>query len=134
LTKIVPSLADEEDITFGLRVAKNIADLEIGQTVIVKKGAIIAVEGIEGTDEAIRRGGELAGPDIVVAKVGRTSQDMRVDVPAVGLSTIKNLVAVKGKALCIEAQKVLFFQKEESISLAQGNNIMILAKDLSNFH
>ena len=103
--------------------------MDIGQTVVVKDKAVVAVEGIEGTDEAIKRAGLLAGDEIVVIKAGRTSQDMRMDVPAVGFSTIKALVDAGGKALCIEAQKVLFFQREESVSLAESNKITIIAKE-----
>lgn len=128
MTKTKPSPGVEEDIVFGWKVAKNIADLDIGQTVVVKDKAVVAVEGIEGTDEAIRRGGQLAGKDTVVVKVCRTIQDPRVDLPAVGLNTVKSLVDARGKALCFEAQKVPFFQKEEAVSLADANRIVIVVK------
>jgi hypothetical protein len=128
MTKTQPLPEIQEDIEFGWKIAKNIADLDVGQTVIVKDKAIIAVEGIEGTDEAIKRGGKLAGKHTVVIKVSRTSQDPRVDLPAVGLNTVKSLVTVQGQALCFEAQSVPFFQKEEAISLADANKIAIVAK------
>ena len=128
LTETKPSPDVEEDIVFGWKIAKNIADLDIGQTVIAKNKTVVAVEGIEGTDEAIRRGGQLAGEDIVVVKVSRTIQDPRVDLPAVGLNTVKSLVNVHGKALCFEAQKVTFFQKEKAILLADANGIAIVVK------
>jgi len=128
LTETKPSPEVEEDIKFGFKIAKNIADLDIGQTVIVKDKAVIAVEGMEGTDEAIKRGGRLAGEETVVVKVGRSFQDARVDLPAVGLSTVKSLVEARSRALCFEAQNVPIFQKEEAISLADANRISIVVK------
>ncbi len=132
MTKFKPTPEMEEDIQLGLRTARKIADLDLGQTVIVKDRAVVAVEGIEGTDETIRRGGEFAGKGIVVAKAARTSQDMKIDLPGVGLKTIETLVKVRGAALCIEARKVLFFQKEEAISLADNNKILIMAKEFKD--
>ncbi len=128
MTKTKPSPDVEEDIVFGWKIAKNIADLDIGQTVIVKDKAVVAVEGIEGTDEAIRRGGQLAGKDTVVVKVCRTIQDPRVDLPAVGLNTVKSLVNAQSRALCFESQKIPFFQKEEAVSLADENRIAIVVR------
>jgi len=128
LTKTKPSPEVEEDIAFGWRIAKKIAELDIGQSVIVKEKAIIAVEGMEGTDEAIKRGGRLAGAKTVMVKVSRPSQDARVDLPAVGLKTVKSLFEARGRAICFEAQKVLFFQREKAISLADANGISIVVK------
>jgi DUF1009 family protein len=128
LTKTKPSPDVEEDIEFGFKIAKNIADLDIGQTVVVKDKAVVAVEGMEGTDEAIKRGGRLAGKETVVVKVSRSFQDARVDLPAVGVRTVKSLVAARSRALCIEAQSIPFFQKEEAISLADANKISIVVK------
>jgi DUF1009 family protein len=129
MTETKPSPEMEEDIHLGLRMAKKIADLDLGQTVVVKDKAVVAVEGLEGTDEAIKRGGRLAGEGIVVAKAGRSSQDMKIDLPGVGLRTIETLVKARGKALCIEARKVLFFQREEAVSLANNHKILIMAKE-----
>jgi len=129
MTETRPSPEVEEDIDLGLGMAKKIADLDLGQTVVVKDRAVVAVEGMEGTDEAIKRGGQLAGKGIVVAKAGRSSQDMKIDLPGVGFKTVEALVKAGGKALCIEARKVLFFQKEEAISLANNNKILIMAKE-----
>jgi DUF1009 family protein len=128
LTKTKPSPDVEEDIEFGFKIAKNIADLDIGQTVVVKDKAVVAVEGMEGTDEAIKRGGRLAGEETVVVKVSRSFQDARVDLPAVGLRTVKSLVAARSRALCIEAQSIPFFQKEEAVSLADAHKISIVVK------
>jgi len=131
LTEATPPRDILEDIAIGLKVARQAADLEIGQTLVIKSGAIVAVEGMEGTDRAIRRGGGLAGPGFVVVKAGRTSQDMRIDVPAVGLATVKTLLQAGGVALGIEARKVVFFQKKEAISLAnsQGASVVVRAVD-----
>lgn len=128
LTKTNPSRAILEDVVFGLKVARQAADLEIGQTLVIKGGAVVAVEGMEGTDRAIRRGGRLAGPGFVVVKAGRTAQDMRIDVPAVGLGTVKALLESGGAALGIEAGKVAFFEKKESISLADSQGAAIVVR------
>lgn len=118
----------EADIEFGWTVAKQIADLDIGQTIVVKDKAVVAVEGMEGTDDAIKRGGLLAGEGTTVVKVSRTNQDPRVDLPAVGLDTVRSMIDAKCAALCLEANRVAFFQKEEAIVLANTNDIIILAK------
>jgi DUF1009 family protein len=118
----------EGDIAFGWEIAKTIADLDIGQTVIVKDKAVVALEGMEGSDEAIERGGRIAGEGTVVVKVSRSSQDPRIDLPAVGLSTVQSLVRAKSKALCLEAGKMPFFQKDEAISLANAHKISIVVK------
>lgn len=128
LTFTQPSKEMELDIAFGWEVARNIADSDIGQTVVVKDRAIVAVEGMEGTDEAIKRGGDLAGRGITVVKVSRMSQDPRIDLPAVGLATVQCLVEVKSSVLCFEAGKMPFFQSQEAVSLADSHGIPIIAK------
>ena len=128
LTGPKPSPDSEKDIAFGWEIAKNIADSDIGQTVIVKDKSVVAVEGIEGTDEAIKRGGRLAGKGTVVVKVSRSFQDARIDLPAVGLNTVKSLVEAGSKALCFEAQRIPFFQKKDAISLADDNKVSIIVK------
>jgi DUF1009 family protein len=128
LTETTPSPKLEEDILFGWDIARRLADLDIGQTVIIKGKAIVAVEGMEGTDEAIKRAGVLAGKGIIVVKVSRSSQDPRIDLPVVGLETVKSLVQAGGLALGFEAQKVPFLQKDEAISLANVHGISLIAK------
>jgi DUF1009 family protein len=130
LTRAVPSPALLRDLDLGLRAARRTADLEIGQTVVVKDGVVAAVEGLEGTDRAIRRGGRLAGPGFVVAKAGRTAQDLRVDVPAIGLDTVQEIVRAGGAALGIESGKVAFFQREESVALADSRGLLIASRDI----
>ncbi len=116
-----------KDIKYGWKIAKKIASLDIGQTIVVKDRAVVAVEGMEGTDETIVRAGKLAGEGVVVIKVSRPKQDMRFDVPVVGLSTIKRIAQVKGKCLCLEAEKTVFLDQEKSISFAQENQISIVS-------
>jgi DUF1009 family protein len=130
LTEGRPSTELVEDIDFGLRMARRIADLDIGQTLIVKSKAVVAVEGMEGTDRTILRAGNLAGKGFVAVKAARTAQDMRLDVPAVGLDTIRSLVRAGGAALGLEASRVAFFQKEEAVSLADSHGIAIVARKL----
>jgi len=127
LSKKKPTHAIMDDIEFGWDIARKTADLDIGQAVIVKNKAIVAIEGMEGTDKAIRRSRDLAGKNTVVVKVCRTIQDTRIDLPAIGLETVKSLVSSECAALCFEAEKMPFFQKEESIELANAHNIVIIA-------
>ena len=125
LTKTKNKITDKilKDIEFGFQTAKKIAGLDIGQTVVVKDNAVVAVEGLEGTDKCILRGYELAGNGIVVAKVNKPKQDARFDVPVIGLGTFKILAEVKASAICFEAGKTLFFDKEECLKIATENNI-----------
>jgi DUF1009 family protein len=128
LTQSKPSPKAQEDTNFGWNLARQLADLDIGQTIIIKEKAVVAVEGIEGTDEAIKRAGELAGKGIVVLKVSRSSQDPRIDLPAVGLGTVESLIQAEALALAFEAKKIPFFQKDEAVSLADSHGISIIAK------
>lgn len=128
LTKVKPSQKALEDIEFGWSIAKKIAKMDIGQTIVVKDKAVIAVEAMEGTDETIKRGAILGGDGIVVIKVSRPEQDMRFDVPVVGLSTLKILSIVQNPVLCIEAEKTIFFDLEESVRFADKMEIPIIAR------
>ena len=130
LTRAKPSPGIMKDIDFGLGIARQTADLEIGQTLIVKAGVVVAVEGMEGTDRAIQRGGRLSGPGFVAVKAGRTAQDMRLDLPAVGLDTVKTLLRAGGVALGLEAGKVALFQREEAVSLADAHGASIVVRSV----
>jgi DUF1009 family protein len=130
LTKVQPSPDMAGDIDFGIRMARRIADLDIGQTLIVKNRAVVAVEGMDGTDQTIQRGGRLAGKGFVAVKAARTSQDMRLDVPAVGLDTVRCLIKAGGGALGLEASQVAFFQKEEAVALADSHGLAIVVRAL----
>lgn len=127
LTKQVPDKNILEDINFGRRMAKAIAGMDIGQSVIVKNKVVLAVESIEGTDEAIRRAAKYGKEGIVVVKVTKPRQDMRFDVPVIGPDTIKLLREVKAACLAIEAKKTLIIDKEETLKLADEANITITA-------
>jgi DUF1009 family protein len=128
LGRVEPTAEVLSDIEFGFPLAKSLADLDIGQTLVVKRRAVVAVEGMEGTDATIRRSFDLAGEGVVVIKVGRTVQDMRLDVPAVGRETVRSLVEARAAALCIEAATTPFFQKEEAVALADGRGLALLAR------
>jgi len=128
LSKVRPSHQIEGDIDFGWKKARALADLDIGQTLVIKNKAVVAIEGMEGTDAAIKRGGELAGPGSVVIKLSRSKQDPRIDLPVVGLSTVRELIDAECAALCVEAGNVAFFQKEEAVSLADANGIVIVVR------
>ncbi|HTL48188.1 MAG TPA: UDP-2,3-diacylglucosamine diphosphatase LpxI [Verrucomicrobiae bacterium] len=126
LGKKKPSREVLEDIQFGFKMAKSIAGLDIGQTVVVKKKAVLAVEAIEGTDLAIKRGAELGAYKIVVVKVAKPSQDMRFDVPAVGLKTLSELIRAKAEAFAFEAGKTLFLDLKEFIQQADKHKIALV--------
>lgn len=127
LTKIEPDDGTWEDIYFGLEAAQAVAALDIGQTVAVKHKAVVAVEALEGTDNLIRRAGKISGGAITVVKVSKPKQDLRFDIPVVGLVTLKNLVRARAKCLAIEAAKTLFIDLQPALSLAEKNNICVVA-------
>lgn len=115
------------DVYLGFRMAKAVGDLDIGQSVVVKQGVVLAIEAIEGTDEAIIRGGKLGGSGAVVVKVSKPRQDERFDVPTVGWTTIESMGKVKAKILGLEADKTLITEREEMLALAKEFNIKIIA-------
>jgi len=127
LTKRKPNKEEKEDITFGWRMAKAIGELDIGQCVVVKKQTVVAVEAVEGTDETIKRGGELAKEGVIVVKVSKPNQDLRFDVPAVGVKTIETMATVKARVLVIEAGKTLMFDKEKMLALADKEGISVVS-------
>lgn len=126
LGRVKPSAEALENLTFGFQMAKASAGLDIGQTVVVKKKAILAVEAIEGTDAAIRRGGQLGEGKVIVVKVSKPNQDMRFDVPAVGLKTLQSLIDVKAEAFGFEAGKTLFIDLEAVIEKADRAGIAMV--------
>jgi hypothetical protein len=128
LTRRKPNKEEKEDIQFGWEMAKALGKLDIGQCVVVRKKTVLAVEAIEGTDETIRRGGKLAHEKAVVVKVSKPRQDLRFDVPSVGLQTIRAMAEVKASVLVLEADKTLLFDKKEMLVLADKSGIVILAQ------
>jgi len=127
LTKREPTESEWADIEFGFRLAKEMARLQVGQTVVVKEQAVIAVEAIEGSDEAIRRGGRLGRGHIIVVKVSKPGQDLRFDVPTVGTNTIKTLQEARASVLALEADMVLMLDKPEVVAAADRAGIAIVA-------
>ncbi len=126
INSIKPDEKYLKDIEFGLKIAKEIADLDIGQTVVVKDGIVIAVEGIEGTDECIKRGGKLGGEGIIVCKAARKNQDMRYDVPVIGIQTLKSMKKAKAKLLAVEAGKTYLLDRENFIKTADKYGISVI--------
>ena len=126
-----PTAAEEQDIQLGLRVARTTSGLEIGQTVVIKQGTILAVEAFEGTDETIARAGRLGGPGAVVVKVAKRGHDMRFDIPVVGPHTIKNLGKIKAAVLAIEAGRAIILERERVIREADRLGISIVAVGVS---
>ena len=119
---------EEEDVDFGWKIAKEIAGLDIGQTVIVKNGTVLAVEAFEGTNDAIKRGGALARKDAVMIKVPKPDQDMRFDVPVIGIETIGVAAEVKLRVIAVEAGRTLLLERDAVIDLANRANISIVAR------
>lgn len=127
--RLGPKLSAEQntDVQFGFKIAKEISRLEIGQTVVVKKGAVLAVEGFEGTDKCLARGGELAGKNGggVAVKVAKVNHDMRFDIPCVGVQTLETCAASGISVLALEAGKTLLLECDLCESIAQKNNISV---------
>ena len=128
LTTKKPSTSEMNDITFGWMVAKELGRLDIGQSVVVRQKTVLAVEAMEGTDETILRGGRLAKEKAVVVKRSKPNQDLRFDVPSVGLGTIEIMSQVKASALAIEAGKTLIFDKEKMLRAADKSGISIVSR------
>jgi UDP-2,3-diacylglucosamine hydrolase len=126
LSKKKPSQEQWADIRFGWKIAREIGKLDIGQCVIVRGGSVLAVEAIEGTDAAIRRGGELAGSGAVVVKLRKPGQDFRFDLPATGAKTVETLAAVKGAVLAVEAGQSLIFDREAMLAAADRAGIAVI--------
>ena len=128
LTRRRPNARERRDINFGWNLAKEIGKLDIGQCILVRDQAVLAVEAIEGTDETIRRGGRLGKSEVVVVKVCKPNQDLRFDVPAVGLQTIETMKEVGASVLVVEADRTLMFDREKMIQAADDARIAILSR------
>lgn len=128
LTRREPTPAEREDITYGFQVAKDLGRLDIGQSVVVKRGSVIAVEAVEGTDLCIRRAGELVKQGgFVVVKTAKPQQDMRFDVPTIGVGTLESLQAAGGKVLAIEADRTIVVDQAEVVAMANRLGMTIVA-------
>lgn len=128
LTKKKPDARDLEELDFAWKIAKEIAGLDIGQTIVVKDKAVLAVEAIEGTDEAILRGAKLGNGGVTVIKVAKPKQDMRFDVPTIGLTTLAALIQAKARMLVFEAGKTIFLDQEKFVNEANQNKLIVMAK------
>src|SRR5919107_521371 len=127
LTRRAPNERERGDIEYGLEVAREIARLDLGQTIVVRARACVAVEAMEGTDATILRAGTLARGRLTVVKVSKPSQDMRFDVPCVGAPTIQAMIEAGATCLCLTAGKTLMFDRDEMIRLADKHKIAVAA-------
>jgi DUF1009 family protein len=129
LTRRAPDRDEQDDVAFGLRIAKAVSALDIGQTVVVKQGTVLAVEGFEGSDACIQRGGALAGEKggAVVVKVAKPNHDFRFDIPCVGARTIESCVTGKIAVLALEAGRTLLLDRDKVIAAADQHNIRLVA-------
>ncbi len=127
LTQRQPTDAQWEDIHWGQQVAQPLAALDVGLTVVVHTQVVLAVEAMEGTDAAIRRGAALAPPGVVVVKMARPAQDMRFDLPVVGPQTIRTLIDVRAACLAIEARKTLLLDRPLLLAQAEAAGLVLVA-------
>ena len=143
LTRREPDRREQADIAYGLETAREIARLDLGQTIVIRAGACVAIEAMEGTDATIRRAGEVvwgsnhmpgrkrtgvfSRAGLTVIKIAKPDQDMRFDVPVVGVPTIESMIAAGASCLCLTAGKTLMFDREAMIALANENKIAIVA-------
>lgn len=130
LSAQAPDERQQQDLAFGYRMADAIAGLDIGQTIAVKHRAVVAVEAMEGTDETIARAGDLAGAGVVIVKVAKPRQDMRFDVPIVGLATIQAMRRAGAAVLSVDAGKTLIFDREPFLASANEAGIVVIGRAL----
>ncbi len=127
LTRRAPTPEAWADIRYAWPIAAAMGRFDIGQCLVARQGMVVAVECLEGTDATLLRGAQLGGEGCVAVKMAKPGQDERVDLPSVGLTTIRNLVGAKYAALAVQADKTLFFDREESVRLADRNGLAIVA-------
>jgi len=122
------SSRQEHDVELGWNAAKEIARLDIGQTIIIKNGTIVAVEALEGTNEAVKRGGTLARGGAAMVKVSKPNQDMRFDVPVIGVETVRVAAESGVRVIAVEAGKTLLLERDAVIALANSSKISVVAR------
>jgi len=132
LSKREPTDVEMNDIRIGFRVAKATSGLDIGQTVVVKQGTILAVEAFEGTDATILRAGKLGGAGAVLIKVAKPGHDMRFDIPVIGLHTVRSLKKAGIAAVAVEAGKAILLEREEIVRQMDSMNIAFTVIDPSS--
>lgn len=133
LTRREPNETERGNIEYGLKIAGEIARLDLGQTIVVRARACVAIEAMEGTDAVIRRAGELAKGKLTVIKVAKPNQDMRFDVPVVGTPTIEMMIQSGATCLCVTPDRTLIFDKAEMLRLADDNKICVVAVNPKQF-
>ena len=126
LTARSPDSRERRDVEIGRRVIKDMSHLDVGQTVVVKEGMVLAIEAFEGTNKAILRGGKLGGPGAVVIKVPKVGHDMRFDIPVIGKWTLRSLKKARASCLAIEAGGAILLHRDELIAQANAMNLAIL--------
>lgn len=134
LSRRAPTAGEQQDIELGCRVAKATSGLDIGQTVVVKQGTILAVEAFEGTDETLLRAGRLGGAGVVVVKVAKRGHDMRFDIPVLGLQTLKVLKKIKASVLAMEAGKTILLERQRLVAEADKQNLAFLAVNMEELN
>ena len=127
LTRRAPDERERGDIEYGLEIAQEIARLDLGQTIVIRDRACVAIEAMEGTDAVIRRAGGLVRGRLTVVKIAKPDQDMRFDVPVVGVPTIESMIESGATCLCLTAGKTLMFDRDEMIKLANKHKIAVVA-------
>jgi DUF1009 family protein len=128
LTRRGLSKAEIADVDYGRPIAQRIASMDVGQTIVVRDRAVVAVEAMEGTDAVVLRAGELVDrKDLTVIKVSKPKQDMRFDIPVIGLSTLKTMIAAGATALVIDAGRTLVFDRDEFVKAADEHDIAVVA-------
>ena len=133
LSRRGPTSAQTDDIQFGWQLAKEMGRLDVGQSVAVKNWAVLAIEAVEGTDQCIRRAGDLCpAGEFTVVKVAKPQQDMRFDVPTVGLGTLKSMLAAGARVLAVEADRTILIDREEFLDFANRNKLIIVALEKSS--
>ncbi|HAR64691.1 MAG TPA: DUF1009 domain-containing protein [Lentisphaeria bacterium] len=124
--RVKPSRVIRSDIGFGREICTKISEMDIGQCVVVKNGTVLAVEAFEGTDKAIQRGGELGRGQAIIVKMAKPKQDMRFDVPCIGMRTVESLISVNAAALATEAGRTLLLEREQVIAALDAAGIAIV--------
>jgi len=127
LTRRAPDERERSDVEYGLEIARGIAGMDLGQTIVVRDRACVAIEAMEGTDAVIRRAGDLVRGRLTVVKIAKPDQDMRFDVPVVGVPTIESMKEAGATCICVNAGKTLMFDRADMIALANKHKIAIVA-------
>lgn len=133
LSQVEPNKEIWSEIAYGWPIAKNLGSLDIGQCIVVNQKMVMAVECLEGTDATLQRAAELGGKGCVAIKIVKPKQDERVDLPAIGLETIKLLVKYKFRCIAVIANKTLFFDMSEALALANKHKLCIVALPFDDF-